>query len=275
MSAPTDKTPAVELLGVRRQWGNFRLNISLCVPRHQYLVILGPSGCGKSLLLSTIAGLHAPTGGQIRLQGIDATLTSPEARQIGFVFQHLSLFPHLTVTDNIAFGLRSRGASKAEAKRRVDELVALLRLEPLISRAVPTLSGGESQKVALARALAPRPDLLLLDEPLSLVDHNTRIELQGELRRLHGELGLTTLHVTHNREEARAQAHRCAVMFGGGIIQAGTMEQITSAPSCVFVSGFLGLTNRPPQRTDCAETCFSGAHCDRARIPTGQPHEGT
>jgi putative spermidine/putrescine transport system ATP-binding protein len=260
----------ITLEGVRQRFGEFALEVDLAVAKHDYLVILGPSGCGKSLLLSAIAGLYELAAGRVCLHDEDVTTAPPERRAIGFVFQRFSLFPHLSVVGNIEFGLRLRKTAKAARRARVDELIATLGLAPLLERPVATLSGGESQRVAIARALAPRPSILLLDEPLSLVDHNGRRSLREELRRIHTDLELTTVHVTHDREEARAVGSRCAVMLGGRIVQDGPLEQVFAKPSCLFVDRFLGIkTEPPPPPPGCTEICLAGnGRCDR---PYQQP----
>jgi len=251
---------ALVLEGAAQRFGDFSLDIELVVPRGEYLVILGPSGCGKSLLLGTIAGLHPVAAGRVLIDGVDATAAPPERRHVGMVFQGLSLFPHLDVLDNVVFGLRLRRVPAARRRARADELVATLGLEPLLGRPTPTLSGGEAQRVALARALAPEPALLLLDEPLSLLDHNARLALQQQLRRVHESLALTTLHVTHNREEARALADRCAVMCAGRIVQVGPVDEVFSRPRCAFVARFVGA-DPATARVDpaaCNEVCLDG-----------------
>ena len=247
---------------LERRFGAFSLSLSLHVPRGTYGVILGPSGSGKSLLLGCIAGLFTLDAGRVSLDGRDVTRAPPERRGLGLVFQRRSLFPHLGVAQNIEFGLRARGASRAARRQRLDELCATLGITALLDRPVNALSGGEAQRVAIARALASRPSVLLLDEPLSLLDHNARLELQDELRRIHGELGVTALHVTHNREEARALGQRCAVMLGGRIVQEGTAEEVFAQPRCLFVARFLGLPGAPPA-PGCSEACLGGVpRCD-------------
>jgi len=252
--------------GVKQNFGeSFSLDVSLEVLKKEYLVLLGPSGCGKSLLLGAIAGIVGIAEGAIAVDGRDVSDEPPERREIGYVFQQRALFPHLSVIGNIEFSLRIRKLSPAQRKERVDELVQTLDLAPLLDRPVPTLSGGESQKVAIARALAPKPQILLLDEPLSLVDHNSRLELQDELKRIHQDLGITTLHVTHNREEAQALADRCAVMLGGRIVQLGKRIEVFSRPNCIFVDRFLGVgSETPPPAPGCSEICLAGnGQCDR------------
>jgi len=224
------------------RFGDFALrDISLRIGQKEYWVILGPSGCGKSVLLQTIAGFFSPAAGQLLVDSDDVTAAPPERRNMGLVFQQAALFPHKSVRENIAYGLRARRMPGPEIERAVDELVERLGLQRIVGRPVPTLSGGEAQRVAVARALAIRPKLLLLDEPMSALDHNTRLEFQAELGRVHREFGLTTLHVTHSREEAAALGDHVAVMLGGRIVQQGTMSDVQSRPRCPFVARFWGL----------------------------------
>lgn len=262
--------PTLELEGLARRFGAFRLGpLSLRVAPLEYWVLLGPSGCGKSMLLQTVCGFHRPDGGRLALCGRDATHESPEARGIGLVFQQAALFPHRSVRDNIAYGLEARRVSASERRKRVDELVATLGLAPILERPVAALSGGEAQRVAIARAVAPRPRLLLLDEPLSLLDHNTRLELQGQLKRWHEEFGLTTVHVTHNRDEARTLATHCALMLGGTLVQAGPVDEVFQRPVCSFVARFLGLEGQlAAPRLACAEACLvRPGRCEAGHAP--------
>jgi ABC-type sugar transport system ATPase subunit len=254
----------IAVQAIARRFGAFSLSASLAAGDGEYLAVLGPSGSGKSLLLGTIAGLYAPDSGRVIVDGRDVTREAPERRGIGFVFQRASLFPHLSVAGNIEFGLRARGVARGVRRARLDELVASLGLGKILARPVAALSGGEAQRVAIARALAPRPRALLLDEPLSLVDHNARLELQQELKRIQRELGLTALHVTHNRDEARALGARCAIMLGGRIVQAGATEEVLAHPRCLFVARFLGLRDvELPPAPGCSEACLGGGgRCD-------------
>lgn len=247
----------IELAGLHLGLGDFALRgISLGIDKGEYWVILGPSGCGKSVLLQTIAGFFSPEQGRIRVEGRDVTALPPERRRMGLVFQQAALFPHKSVFGNIAYGLRARGAKPDEIRSTVDRLVERLGLGPILGRPVATLSGGEAQRIAVARALAIRPDLLLLDEPMSALDHNTRLELQVELGRIHRELGLTTLHVTHSREEAAALGDHIAVMLGGRIVQQGRAAEVTARPRCPFVARFLGLEpSSIAALPACAEGC--------------------
>ncbi len=249
----------IELSHLYCRFGSFALrDLSLRIEKGEYWVILGPSGCGKSVLLQTIAGFFTPEEGQILVANRDLRATPPERRNMGLVFQQSALFPHKSVRGNIAYGLDARKIPRDEVQRTVDDLVERLGLQSVVDRPVATLSGGEAQRVAIARALAIRPDLLLLDEPMSALDHNTRLELQVELARVHKELGLTTLHVTHSREEAAALGDHIAVMLGGRIVQRGPAVEVQGKPRCPFVARFLGLplevvANLPSCAQACAE----------------------
>ena len=231
----------------------FRLcDINLDIAAGEYFVILGPTGAGKTVLLETIAGLHRLGRGHIFLAGEDVTHAPPERRGVGFVYQDYVLFPHLSVAGNIAFGLRLRGMSRGDIEERVAAISQLLGIEHLLHRGPGTLSGGEAQRVALARALVVEPRLLLLDEPLSALDPETREGLQRELGRIHRELGTTTIHVTHDFEEAVALGDRIAVLREdrvgdtkreGRIVQVGTPEEIFRRPANEFVARFVGVRN--------------------------------
>ena len=248
---------SVVVRGLSRRFGDFALeSVNLRLEAGEYWVLLGPSGCGKSLLLQTLTGLHTPDSGSVVIDGRDVTLLAPEVRDVGLVFQQAALFPHYDIVGNIEYGLKARRMGQAERKKRVDEIVAALRLEPILSRPVATLSGGEAQRVAIARALAIRPPVLLLDEPLSLVDHNARLDLQAELKRIHADLKLTTLHVTHSRDEARALGDHCAVMFAGAVVQSGRTEDLFQRPRCPFVARFLGVETMTTERPACDQACL-------------------
>jgi molybdopterin-binding protein len=224
--------------------GDFLLKgIDLDVEKGEYFVVLGPTGAGKTILLETIAGLHQPLKGEIWLDGEEITSIPPEKRGIGFVYQDYALFPHLSVADNIAFGLKIGGMSSIERERRVKEIAELLGIEHLLWRRPMNLSGGEKQRVALARALVISPRLLLLDEPLSAIDPAMREGLQRELLLLHEELNVTTLHVTHDFEEAVALADRIAIMKEGLIVQVGNPYEVFRQPKTKFVALFVGARN--------------------------------
>jgi ABC-type sugar transport system ATPase subunit len=206
----------------------------------ELLVVVGPSGCGKSTLLRCVAGLEAVDGGVIRIGDRDVTQIRPAARNVSMVFQSYALFPHLTVRENIAFGLVVREEPKAEVRARVAEASELVGVDSLLDRRPFELSGGERQRVALARALVRRPDAYLLDEPLSNLDAGTRVQMRTELKRLHREVGATMLHVTHDQVEALTLGDRIAVMHAGRVRQVGTPDELYSRPRDRFVAAFLG-----------------------------------
>jgi ABC-type Fe3+/spermidine/putrescine transport system ATPase subunit len=235
---------SLELVHMKRSFPEFDIAISLTVKDGELLTLLGPSGCGKTTTLNLVAGFLVPDSGRIILHGEDVTTRPPYERRMGVVFQDYSLFPNLEVFGNVAFGLRMHGWRRDRILARVDELLDLVHLRGYERRGTHELSGGEQQRVALARALAPRPDLLLLDEPLSALDAKLRTELRGEIRRIQGELGVTTLYVTHDQEEAFSISDRVAVMNRGTIEQVGTPRQIYGGPRTVFTAGFTGIRNR-------------------------------
>ncbi len=224
--------------------GSFHLkDIELSVVKGEYFVVLGPTGSGKTVLLECMAGLHRIRRGEIWIDGSDVTHLAPEDRQVGYVPQDYVLFPFLNVFGNIAFGLRRNRRSQNDIKARVDTVANLMGISHLLSRSPRSLSGGEKQRVALARALAPSPNLLLLDEPLSSLDLQTSKYLRLELRRIHDELGITTVHVTHNQMEAEEIADRIAVLNMGRLEQVGGPDEIFFYPKNEFVSEFIGTPN--------------------------------
>jgi molybdopterin-binding protein len=224
--------------------GEFVLkNVSLDIGRGEYLIIIGPTGAGKTILLETIAGIYPPDSGTIFLDGRDITDLPPRERNICVVYQDYMLFPHLTVEENIAFGLVSRKMPKDEIKKRVTEAAALLSIDHLLHRSPATLSGGEQQRTAIARAIVMEPAMLLLDEPLSALDGQTREMLIKELRRLHSLYKITVVHVTHNFEEVFSLADRVAVMNEGDIIQCGHPDEVFRRPNCTFIAHFTGVEN--------------------------------
>ena len=240
----------IELRGVSRRWREFSIkNITLEVKKGEYFVILGPTGAGKTLLLELIAGFHFPEEGRILIDGKDMTFSPPEERNIGFIYQDYMLFPHLTVEKNIAFGLRARQRGRfkrerrEEIERKVKEVLRMLGIEHLAKRRPATLSGGEQQKVAIARALAIEPRILLLDEPLSALDMRTKEQLREDLRRLNRENGITMVHVTHDQTEAAMLSDRIAVMMRGRIVQIGTPREIFSRPASAEIAEFVGVEN--------------------------------
>ena len=217
--------------------GEFILkDINLEIERGEYFVVLGPTGAGKSVLLETIAGLYQPKKGLIEINGRDVTRAEPRKRNISIVYQDYMLFPHLTVKENIKFGLK-------EKSQDLDKIVEFLDIRRILHRKPDTLSGGESQRVALARALVTKPAVLLLDEPLAALDSNTRERIMSELRQINEKMGITIIHITHERSEAIALADKMAVMNGGGILQVGTPEQVFRKPNSEFIANFVGVEN--------------------------------
>jgi sulfate transport system ATP-binding protein len=236
---------SIEAKNITKAFGSFvALNdVSLTVPTGKLVALLGPSGSGKTSLLRIIAGLEVPDVGTVHLNGDDATAQDVRERQVGFVFQHYALFRHMSVFENIAFGLRVRRWKKLDIEQRVNELIQLVQLEGL-GRSLPSqLSGGQRQRVALARALAPSPKVLLLDEPFGALDAKVRKELRRWLRRLHDEMHVTSVFVTHDQEEAMEVADRIVVMNEGRIEQQGSPDEVYDRPATPFVLQFLGDVN--------------------------------
>ena len=217
--------------------------VSLSIQKGEIFALLGSSGCGKSTLLRMLAGFEVPTSGRVLLDGVDITSFPPYERPINMMFQSYALFPHLTVWDNIAFGLKREGMPKAQIKLRVDEMLALVQLQDVAGRKPHQLSGGQQQRVALARSLAKKPQLLLLDEPLGALDKKLRERTQFELVNILESVGVTCVMVTHDQEEAMAMASRIAVMSHGRVLQVGTPQQIYEHPNCRFVADFIGNVN--------------------------------
>jgi molybdate/tungstate transport system ATP-binding protein len=234
----------IRLVDLQVKVGSFYLrDISLEVPSGGYALIIGPTGSGKTTLLEAIAGHAKLLGGRVFMHNDDVTGLPPERRGLGFVYQQYHLFPHLTVRNNIGYGLTGRGRQNGAGSTRAEELAALLGLTPLLERPVRGLSGGEQQRVALARALAPKPSILLLDEPFAAVDPATRQVLRRELRQLHEREGITTLQVTHDFDEALRLGDLVAVLSEGRIAQSGTPEQVFRYPNSAFVARFVGSGN--------------------------------
>ncbi len=238
----------VQLIGVTKEFsGNVALTgVDLTMKPGEFIALLGPSGCGKTTVLRTLSGLEQVTSGRILIDGEDVADVPVNKRDIGMVFQAYSLFPHMTVLENVEFGLRMRKVDAAARTRRSAEALEMVGLGHLGERYAHQLSGGQQQRVALARALVTRPRVLLLDEPLSALDAKVRVQLRDEIRRIQTELGITTLFVTHDQEEALAVADRVAVMNAGNIEQIGTPEQLYTSPATAFVANFVGLSNRVP-----------------------------
>ena len=241
---------SIQVQNIHKAFGNFVAldNLTLDFPAGELVALLGPSGCGKTTLLRVIAGLEQADSGKVLLDGEDASDTHVRERQVGFVFQHYALFRHMTVFDNVAFGLRMkpRGQrpSEADIKRKVHELLNLVQLDWLADRFPAQLSGGQRQRIALARALAVEPRVLLLDEPFGALDAKVRKELRRWLRRLHDELHITSIFVTHDQEEALEVADRVVLMNHGRVEQIGSPAEVYRQPATPFVYGFLGAANR-------------------------------
>lgn len=240
----TEKSSEIEIsvVGANKHYGDFAAldNVSIDIPKGSLTALLGPSGSGKSTLLRSIAGLEQLDSGRVVLAGEDVTWVSPQRREIGFVFQHYAAFKHLTVRDNVAFGLQIRKRPKAEITKKVDELLEIVGLAGFHSRYPAQLSGGQRQRMALARALAVDPQVLLLDEPFGALDAKVRADLRTWLRRLHDEVHVTTVLVTHDQEEALDVADRIAVLNRGRIEQIGSPEDLYDRPANNFVMSFLG-----------------------------------
>jgi putative spermidine/putrescine transport system ATP-binding protein len=236
----------VEFSGVIKQYPGHRAldGLDLRIEPGEFVALLGPSGCGKTTALRSLAGLEVVTAGTVSVDGTDVSRTPVNQRDMGMVFQSYSLFPHMTVQDNVEFGLRMRRTPAAERRRLAAETLELVGLGDRGGRYAHQLSGGQQQRVALARALVTRPRVLLLDEPLSALDAKVRVQLRDEIRRIQQELGITTLFVTHDQDEALAVADRVAVMRNGRIEQIGTPEELYSRPVTAFVADFVGQSNR-------------------------------
>jgi spermidine/putrescine transport system ATP-binding protein len=243
-------TPLVRLRGLTKRYGPLAAvtPLDLDIAAGDFLAILGPSGCGKTTLLRMIGGFVAPTAGTIEIGGADVTRLPPDRRPTNMVFQGYGLFPHMSLRQNVAYGLVIAKRPKDEIRRRVDEALALVRLEELADRGIEQLSGGQQQRVALARALIMRPKLLLLDEPLAALDLKLRQAMQEELRRIHREAHGTFVFVTHDQGEALGLANRIAVMEEGRLVQEGDAEEIYARPRTRFVSTFIGEANLLPGR---------------------------
>lgn len=241
----TPRAASLMLAGVTKLYGATRAvdDLTLSVPAGTMLGLLGPSGCGKTTVLRITAGLVPVTSGRIAIDGDDVTELPPHRRDIGLVFQHYALFPHMTVAANVAFGLEMRGLEAAEIRRRVDDALALVRLPGLGGRTPQQLSGGQQQRVALARALVIRPRLLLLDEPLSNLDARLRDELRAEIREIQQRLAITTVFVTHDQAEALAMCDTVGVMAAGRLVQLGTPRQVYQEPASRAVAEFVGRVN--------------------------------
>jgi sulfate transport system ATP-binding protein len=262
---------SIEVRNIRKHFGAFAAidDVSLEFPSGELVALLGPSGCGKTTLLRIIAGLEWADGGQVLFHGEDASERHVRERQVGFVFQHYALFRHMTVFENIAFGLRVRPRgtrpTQAEIHRKVHELLRLIQLDWLADRYPAQLSGGQRQRVALARALAVEPNVLLLDEPFGALDARVRKDLRRWLRRLHDELHITSIFVTHDQEEALEVADRVVLMNQGKVEQVATPQAMVERPGTAFVEEFLDLDDHGPEWLLTAKLERRGRHIEQRR----------
>ena len=260
------------LEGVGKSFGAVKAvrDVDLEFPHGKFVCLLGPSGCGKTTLLRLVAGLEPPTTGRILLDGQDLTRTPAHKRGFGMVFQSLALFPHLTVGENIAYGLAVRGVDKAARRRRAEELLELVQLPGVAGRQISQLSGGQRQRVAIARALALDPRLFLLDEPLSALDAKLREAMQVELRQLQQRLGISTILVTHDQREAMTMADIVVIMDQGRVQQVAAPLDIYRAPANAFVADFIGSSNLIPGRLAASDTVeVNGGRLRVERLPDG------
>ncbi len=251
----SDRTPGIGVDGLSKRYQHrvkgevwAARDVTLDVRPGEFLTLLGPSGCGKTTTLRMVAGFETPDGGRVRFGDRDITALPANQRDIGFVFQNYALFPHLTIFENVAYGLRVRGRPEDEIRRRVGEVLALVGLAGYEPQFSAQLSGGEQQRVALARAIVIEPAVLLFDEPLSNLDARLRVQMRHEIRSLQRRLGITTLYVTHDQEEAMAVSDRIVVMNRGRVVQVGSAEDLYQRPASGFVARFIGRINALPAR---------------------------
>ncbi len=268
---------SVSLQGLTKSFGEFTAvrELDLDVAPGEFLSMLGPSGSGKTTVLRVIAGFEEATSGTVRLSGVDVTRTPPHARDVNTVFQDYALFPHLTIAENVGYGLRVRGSSKAERTAQVEESLRRVRLDHVADRLPQQLSGGQRQRIALARALILRPQVLLLDEPLGALDKQLREQMQIELKQIQREVGITFIFVTHDQEEALTLSDRVAVFNNGRIEQVGTAREVYENPETEFVARFLGLSNLIPAALAqelSGERCTMSIRPERVRLqPASDP----
>ena len=263
---------AVELRGVTKRFGDVMAvdAVDLAIAEGEFFSLLGPSGCGKTTTLRMIAGLEFPTEGSLRIRGEEMGIRPPNKRPVNTVFQSYALFPHLTVSDNVAFGLTMQKVDKAERRQRVNDSLALVQLGEYGERKPDELSGGQQQRVALARALINRPEVLLLDEPLGALDQKLRKGMQFELKALQQEVGITFVYVTHDQEEALTMSDRIGVMGDGKLLQVGSAEDIYERPETRFVADFIGETNLLDATVEGSDlVCLTNG--DRLSTPTDLP----
>jgi len=267
--------PAITIRNVSKFFGDVVAvdDVSLEIPEGEFLTLLGPSGCGKTTTMRMIAGFEEPSGGSILLRGTDVVGIPPHKREVNMCFQHYALFPHMTVGENIAYGLKLKKVPRDERARRVDEMLELVGLSGYGARKPGQLSGGQQQRIALARALVNRPAALLLDEPLGALDVKLRLQMRLELKRIQHELGTTFVFVTHDQEEALSMSDRIAVMNQGHIDQLGEPRQVYQHPETPFVADFVGVLNALEVRIDAlegADALMRVGDRDRIVVPTAE-----
>lgn len=234
----------IKLCNISKCLGDFNLrNINLSIEDNEYFVILGPTGTGKTVILEIIAGMYKPDQGEIWINGSNVTSEFPELRNVGFVYQDYMLFPHLNVQENILFALKLKKTPIQTMKQKLEKMTYLLNISPLLKRYPSTLSGGEQQRVAIARALTAEPEVLLLDEPLSALDPRSKETCEQELKNIHQQLKTTTIHITHDFNEAMALGDRMGIMCNGEIVQVGSPEEVFQKPNSQFVAQFVGMEN--------------------------------
>jgi putative spermidine/putrescine transport system ATP-binding protein len=280
---PAGAPPAIQLVRLRKTFGDAAApvvavdDVDLVIAEGEFFSLLGPSGSGKTTVLRIIAGFEAPTGGAVLLQGRDVTAQAPYDRDVNTVFQDYALFPHMTVLDNVEYGLRVKKVNKAERRAAALEMLRLVRLDGYGDRKPHELSGGQRQRVALARALVNKPKVLLLDEPLGALDLKLREEMQVELKSIQREVGITFVFVTHDQGEALSMSNRLAVFNNGRIDQVGTPREIYDHPSSMFVAGFVGTSNLVPAEASARLLGASATHSvrpERIRIVTDGVADG-
>ncbi|MGE0846250.1 MAG: ABC transporter ATP-binding protein [Flavobacteriaceae bacterium] len=266
---------AVALKDMVKRFGSFTAvhRMSLDIPEGSFVTLLGPSGCGKTTTLRIVAGLLDPSEGEITIKGRRVNDVPIHRRNLGLVFQNYALFPHKTVGDNVAFGLKYRGVARDEAARRVKQALELVQLPHTIDRFPKQLSGGQQQRIALARAIVIEPDVLLLDEPLSALDANLREDMRVELKRIQHRIGVTTIFVTHDQSEALAMSDSIVVMSNGRVEQVGEPEEVYNRPASEFVARFLGASNIVPARcvgVSAKEVALEAGGIGRVVVPAAQ-----
>jgi putative spermidine/putrescine transport system ATP-binding protein len=267
---------AISLRGVSKHFGEVKAvdEVDLDIADGEFFSMLGPSGSGKTTVLRLIAGFEQPTGGTIQLGGIDVTSKAPFDRDVNTVFQDYALFPHMSVLENVSYGLRVRGVARAERRRQATEALATVQLAHLGDRSPAQLSGGQRQRVALARSIVVKPKVLLLDEPLGALDLKLREQMQVELKQLQRDLGITFVFVTHDQEEALTLSDRIAVFSDGKIVQLGTPQEIYELPTSAYVASFVGTSNLFDDATSTRLFSLSGTHALRPEKITLQAADG-